>query len=82
MIDQMKIEKFENDYFLLAKDVVNHWGYIFKLISKKKKLYLNPSDDINACDCEILSINSFKIVNGEIKGCIECNHKISVKKDF
>ncbi len=81
-IIEMEISNQNNEYFLLVKCKINNkenWIYIVQLKSKKKKLVIKKGRYLNACESDIISIDNFNIVNGEIEGCVKCNHKIMQK---
>lgn len=76
---EMKVSNKDNKNFLLVMckiNAVENWVYIVKLKPKKKKLVINKGRYLNACKSDIISMDSFRIDQGEIKGCIEHNHKI------
>lgn len=81
-ITEMKISNQNSEYFLLVKCKLNkkeNWIYIVQLKSKTKKLFIKKGMQLNACETDITSIDSFNINNGEIKGCVKCNHKVMGK---
>lgn len=81
-IMELDISDHNNEYFLLAKCKINNkenWVYIVQLKSKKNKLVIKKGKYLNACESDIISIDNFTIVNGEIKGCVKCNHKVMGK---
>lgn len=83
-ITEMKISNQNNEYFLLVKCKLNkkeNWIYIVQLKSKTKKLVIKKGMQLNACETDITSIDSFNINNGEIKGCVKYNHKVMGNND-
>ena len=68
---EFKVQKAEDHYVLLAKDLAQKWIYAFELKNISSKLYIDIDKHINACESEKLSIDVFTISEGEISGCIQ-----------
>ncbi|MBT3303039.1 MAG: hypothetical protein HOD63_07560 [Bacteroidetes bacterium] len=82
-ITDIKLEIFDNTYYLLASDFRNSWIYLLPLKRRNDILYLKLFQrTINACESNNMSISIFNFEEGEIHGCIECNHKISYRSLF
>lgn len=77
-ISEMLVSEYNTKHYLLSKDEKG-WIFILPLVAKKGKLFIEKSKVLNACQSELLSIEVFKIENGEISGCEKFNHRISSK---
>jgi len=76
---EMKVSNKDKENFLLVKCKVNdveNWVYIVELKPVRKNLVIKKGRYLNACKSDVVSIDNFRIDQGEIKGCIKYNHKI------
>ena len=78
-VKEMLVVQDASSYFLLAKDEKQGWVYIFNLKNENGRLYINLKKDINACQCDDLSIDNYVITGGEVTGCLGANHKVIQK---
>lgn len=77
LVNQMKIEKFEDTYYLLANCHQHNWTYIIPLKQRGEKLFIDRSRSLNACETKDLGIDNFDIKDNGSIVCKNCNHKVS-----
>jgi hypothetical protein len=73
-ITELKVQKMDEQYYLLAKDIAQKWILAFDLKSVGTKLFIDKYKRINACESNNLSISIFRMVDGQIDGCFNVNH--------
>ena len=81
-IEGMKVEQYEQKYYLLAQRYNDAWIYIIPLKQKGNKLYISRKRVLNACEAKDFNINNFNIINSEDIYCNDCNHKIMQRSIF
>ena len=75
-VQKMIIADENTNYFLMVKDELSSWIYVLELKDRKGKLYIKKNQTINACESNKLTPEVIKFVDGQVKGCVDCNHKV------
>lgn len=78
-INELKIEKNNDNYILLAKGFNNSWTYIIPLKKKGNHLHIHKNKTLNACEAKEMNIDNYVFKDGGIIHCKDCNHKIMAR---
>ncbi|MEE4258021.1 MAG: hypothetical protein V2I47_13355 [Bacteroidales bacterium] len=81
-VSDIKVARSDNGFYLLALEKNEGVTYAIPLEESDDKLFIEKSGIIHGCENDAFSLEVFSIVDGEIKACVDCNHRIMKQQEF